>query len=171
MAGRAPRRAGSRQAPGSATSRSINLPAIAEARRRLLVGIVVVAYGSLMAALAFWLYCGFRTLGSNFGFHWKSTLVSGALTALFMFLPQLTAALSVRNSPHVVGRNMKAIWLASAVAWLLGCGVSEALIIADERRFEAEVQERGNVSFSRPRSWPNGDAGLVYNAGKFHATD
>lgn len=171
MTGRTPRRAGSRQAPGSGTQRSVGLRAITEARRRLLLGLVVVAYGLLMSGAAFWLYGGFRTLGENFGFDWKSTFMSAAFTALFLFLPQLTAALLLRRSPLVVGRTMKALWLASAAAWLLGCGLSEALILADERAFEAEVRERGNQSYSRARSWPHGDAGLVYNAGTFHATD
>jgi len=144
---------------------------VTELRRRLLLGLVVVAYGLLMSAAAFWLYGGFRTLGENFGFDWKSTLFSVAFTAMFLFVPQLTAALLVRSSPLVVGRTMKALWLASAAAWVVGCGLSEALILADERSFESEVREQIRADYSRPRSWPHSGCGLVYNLGKFHATD
>lgn len=151
--------------------RKARLRAITEARRRLLLGLVVFTYGLLMLAMAFVLYGGIRTMGSEFGFTWRAASLSAAFTAMFLLLPQLAATMLMQVTRRVVGSGMKWLWVASTAAWVVGCGVSETLILADERRFEVEVQERGNVSFSRPRSWPNGDAGLVYNAGKFHATD
>lgn len=68
--------------------------------------------------------------------------------------------------------------LAATIACLLGAGVAEGLIRADEAAFRAEVTAgtlpaNGNGLIFRERAWPNRDATLIYNPAtcEFSATD
>jgi integral membrane sensor domain MASE1 len=121
----------------------------------------VLAFIACVAA-AFWLYGAGRTIAETVGISWRGT-VSGALlsfavpSAVVSFMPLV--------------RRERWLMTALTLALVLGSVLSELWILNDEHRFTSEVAAAGEIR-SRPRTWPNGTASLVYLPGKgVHATD
>ena len=131
----------------------------------------VAVFAASVGASAF-LYGFLRVGAETFGFTWACTLRTLGATAFVTSWIVLPALLLTRiaSSPRLrPAAELLITWLITVI---LGAGVGELCVLADEASFIDQVARHPSHAFDRGRRWPYGNAGLVYVPGEgIHATD
>jgi hypothetical protein len=121
-----------------------------------------------------WLYAIMRGMRETVGFELGEFAYLSAL-ALAPALTLLAAATVLAWTIKVPRATLYAIAGSIIAASLLGIGLSEIVILLDERAFAREAaaaEQQGHLHYARDRAWPNAACSLVWNVGSgIHATD